>query len=155
MSDSVRPRRWQPTRLLRPWNSPGKSTGVGCYCLLQCIKVKSESEVAQSCLTLCDLMDYTVHGILPARILVWVAVPFSRGSSQPRESNPGLPHCRRILNQLSHQESPTSPHSRLLTSPFCPSLSQLPSISCQISLNKAERGMMGFRSPEHGYSSKA
>ena len=52
MSDSVRPHRWQPTRLPRPWNSPGKNTGVGCHFLLQCMKVQSESEVAQSCPTL-------------------------------------------------------------------------------------------------------
>ena len=49
MSDSVRPHQWQSTRLPRPWDSPGKNTGVGCNFLLQCIKVKSESEVAQSC----------------------------------------------------------------------------------------------------------
>ena len=54
VSDSVRPHRWQPTRLPRPWGSPGKNTGVGCHFLLQCIKVKSESKVAQSCLTLSD-----------------------------------------------------------------------------------------------------
>ena len=52
MSDSVRPHRRQPTRLPRPWDSPGKNTGVGCHFLLQCMKVKSESEVAQSCPTL-------------------------------------------------------------------------------------------------------
>ena len=52
MSDSVRPHRWQPTRLPRPWDSPGKNTGVGRHFLLQCMKVKSESEVAQSCPTL-------------------------------------------------------------------------------------------------------
>ena len=52
MSDSVRPHRQQPTRLPRPWDSPGKNTGVGCHFHLQCMKVKSESEVAQSCLTL-------------------------------------------------------------------------------------------------------
>ena len=52
MSDSVRPQRWQPTRLPRPWDSPGKNTGVGCHLLLQCMKVKSESEVAQLCPTL-------------------------------------------------------------------------------------------------------
>ena len=52
MSNSVRPHRWQPTRLPHPWDSPGKNTGVGCYFLLQCMKVKSESEVAQSCPTL-------------------------------------------------------------------------------------------------------
>ena len=52
MSDSVRPHRQQPTRLPHPWDSPGKDTGVGCHFLLQCMKVKSESELAQSCLTL-------------------------------------------------------------------------------------------------------
>ena len=66
------------------------------------VKVK----VAQSCPILCDAVDYTVLGILQARILEWVAVPFSRGSSQPRDRNPGLPHCRQILYQLSHQRSP-------------------------------------------------
>ena len=57
MSDSVRPHRRQPTRLPRPWDSPGKNTGVGCHFLLQCVNVKSEREVAQSCPTLCDPMD--------------------------------------------------------------------------------------------------
>ena len=56
MSDSVQPQRWQPTRLPRPWDSPGKNTGVGCHFLLQCMKVKRESEVAQSCPTLSDPM---------------------------------------------------------------------------------------------------
>ena len=86
----MRPHRWQPTRLRRPWDSPGKNTGVGCHFLLQCMKVKSESEVAQSCLTLCDPMDYSlpncsVHRTLQARILEWVAISFSRGTSQPRD----------------------------------------------------------------------
>ena len=62
VSDSVRPPRWQPTRLLRPWDSPGKNTGVGCHFLLQCMKVKSESEVAQSCPTLSDPMDCSPLG---------------------------------------------------------------------------------------------
>ena len=62
MSDSVRPHRRQPTRLPRPWDSPGKNTGVDCHFLLQCMKVKSESEVAQSCLTLCDPMDCSLPG---------------------------------------------------------------------------------------------
>ena len=51
MSDSVRPHRRQPTRLPHPWDSPGKNTEVGCHFLLQCMKVKSESEDAQSCPT--------------------------------------------------------------------------------------------------------
>ena len=56
MSSSVLPHRRQLTRLCHPWDSPGKNTGVGCHFLLQCMKVKSESEVAQSCLTLSDPM---------------------------------------------------------------------------------------------------
>ena len=90
MSDSVRPRRQQPIRFLCPWNSPGKNTGVGCHFLLQCMKVKSESEVAQSCPTLHDPLDYSlpgspVHGIFKARVLEWVAISFSRVSSLPRD----------------------------------------------------------------------
>ena len=82
LSNSVRPHRWQPTRLRRPWDSPGKNTGVGCHFLLQCMKVKSESEVAQSCPTLSDPMDCSlpgssVHGIFQARVLEWVAIAFS------------------------------------------------------------------------------
>ena len=63
-------------------------------------------KVAQSSLTLCDLMDYTVLGILQARILERVAVPFSKGVFPTQGSNPGLPHCRWILCQLSHKGSP-------------------------------------------------
>ena len=82
MSDSVRPHRRQPTRLPHPWDSPGKDTGVGCHFLLQCMKVKSESEVAQSCPTLsnpmdCSLPGSAVHRILQIRILEWVAISFS------------------------------------------------------------------------------
>ena len=82
MSDSVRSHRWQPTRLLRPWDSPGKNTGVGCHFLLQCMKVKSESEVVQSCPTLRNSMDSSppgssVHGIFQARVLEWGAIAFS------------------------------------------------------------------------------
>ena len=163
MSNSLQPHRRQPTRLPHPWDSPGKNTGVGCHFLLQCMKVKSESEVAQSfptpsdrmdcslpappsmgfsrqeywsgvpspspsygllranysifgkkhissnshnspvrlalkvkvlaaqsCLTLCNPMDYSppsssVYGIFQTRILGRVAIPFSRGSSRPRD----------------------------------------------------------------------
>ena len=78
------PHRQQPTRLPRSWDSPGKNTGVGCHCLLQCMKVKSESEVAQSCLTLSDPMDCclpgsSAHGIFQARVLEWGAIAFSGG----------------------------------------------------------------------------
>ena len=79
MSDSLRPHRQQPTRLCHPWDSPGKNTGVGCHFLLQCMKVKSESEVAQSCPTLSDPMDCSqpgssIHGIFQARVLEWGAI---------------------------------------------------------------------------------
>ena len=78
----VRPHRRQPIRLPCPWDSPGKNTGVGCHFLLQCIRVKSESEVAQSCPTLrdptdCSLPGSSVHGIFQARVLEWGAIAFS------------------------------------------------------------------------------
>ena len=77
------PHRRQPTRLPRPWDSPGKNTGVGCHFLLQCMKVKSESELTQLCPTLSDPMDCSLpgssaHGILRARVLEWGAIAFSR-----------------------------------------------------------------------------
>ena len=83
MSDSVRPHRQQSTRFPRPWDSPGKNTGMGCHFLLQCMKVKSESEVAQSCLILRDPMDCSlpgssVRGIFQARVLEWGAIAFSK-----------------------------------------------------------------------------
>ena len=82
MSDSVQPHRRQPTRLPRPWDSPGKNTGVGCHFLLQCMKVKSESEVAQSSPTLSDRMDCSlpgssIHWIFQARVLERGAIAFS------------------------------------------------------------------------------
>ena len=65
-----------------PWDSPDKNTGVGCHFLLQCMKLKSEREVAQSCLTLCNPMDCSppgssVHGTSQARVLEWGAIAFS------------------------------------------------------------------------------
>ena len=84
MSDSVQHHRRQPTRLPCIWDSPG------CHFVLQCMKLKSESEVARSCPTLSDPMDYSlpgssVHGMFQARMLEWVAILFSRGSSRPRD----------------------------------------------------------------------
>ena len=108
-SDSVRPHRRQPTRLPRPWDSPGKNTGVGCHFLLQCRKVKSESEDAQSYPTLSDPMDCSlpgssVHGIFQARTLEWVAISFSL-------------HLLSILHMIMHTfqcSSIKSSHPRLL-----------------------------------------
>ena len=82
VSNSVRPHGLQPAKLLLPWNSPGKNTGVGCHFLLQCMKVESESEVTQLCLTLSDPMDCSlpgssIHGIFWATVLEWGAITFS------------------------------------------------------------------------------
>ena len=82
VASSVRPHGRQPTRLPRPWDSPGKNTGVGCHFLLQCMKVKSQSEAAQLCLTPSDPMDCSlpgssIHGIFQARVLEWGAIAFS------------------------------------------------------------------------------
>ena len=97
MSNSVQPHRWQPTRLCRPWDFPGKNIGVGCHFLLQCMKVKSESEVTQSCPTLRDPMDCSlpgssIHGIFQARVLEWGAIAFS------------VLHCRQILYHWGTRE---------------------------------------------------
>ena len=78
----MRPHRRQPNRLPHPWDSPGKNTGVGCHLLLQCMKVKSESEVSKLCLTLshpmdCSLPGSPIHGIFQARVLAWAAISFS------------------------------------------------------------------------------
>ena len=115
MSDSVRPHRWQPTRLRRPWDSPGKNTGVGCHFLLQCMKVKSESEVAQQCSTLRDTMDCSppgssVHGIFRARVLEWVDRLFSvkyfllkQSLLQQHDSKASILQCSAFfMVQLSH-----------------------------------------------------
>ena len=123
MSDFVRPHRRQPTRPHRPWDSPGKNTGVGCHFLLQCMKVKSESEVAQSCLTFRDPMDCSppgssVHGILQARGLEWGAIVFSEPPwGSPRSTS------WRLSSQLTHPTclgSSLTPHLHL--SLFCPYL---------------------------------
>ena len=86
-----------PTRLPRPWDSPGKNTGVGCHFLLQCMKVKSESAVAQLCPTLsypmdCSLPGSSVPGIFQAGVLEWDAIAFSdcKPESEVTQSCPTL-----------------------------------------------------------------
>ena len=91
--DCVRLHRRQPTRLPRPWYSPGKNTGMGWHFLLQCMKAKSESEVTQSCPTCsnpmdCSLPGSSVHGIFQARVLEWGAIAFSALSSEPPRKPP-------------------------------------------------------------------
>ena len=111
MSDSVRPHRWQPTRLPRPWDSPGKNTGVGCHFLLQCMKVKSQSEVTQLCPTLSDPMDCSlpgssIHGIFQARVLEWGAIAFCKRCSYHPGNDKGLgaPSGTRVKGQILEQK---------------------------------------------------
>ena len=115
MSDSVQPHRRQPTRLHRPWDSPGKNTAVGCHFPLQCVKVKSESKVTQSCQTLCDPMDRSLpgsstHGILQARVLEWVAIAFSASTYEAdaviifilkAEKNEALINLLKVTSQVA------------------------------------------------------
>ena len=118
MSDSVQPHRWQPTRLPRPWDSPGKNTGMGCHCLLQCVKVKSESEVSQSCPTLrdpmdCSLLGSSVHGIFQARVLEWGAIAFSNAGSSEK-------YIRSPLEEAKSTSFSTAPSMvNMFTNPRC------------------------------------
>ena len=98
MSDSVQPHRRQPTRLPCSWDSPGKNTGVGCHFLLQCRKVKSESEVIRSCPTPSDPMDCSppgssVHGTFQARVLEWGAIAFSNKEARSPHVTELHPQC--------------------------------------------------------------
>ena len=106
---TLQPKRWQPTRLPHPWDSPGKNTGMGCHFLLQCMKGKSESEVFQSCLTLSDPMDCSlpgssIQGIFQARVLEWGAIAFSNMLS--RLVITFLPRSKHLL--ISWLQSPSA-----------------------------------------------
>ena len=97
----MRPHRQQPTRFPHPWDSPGKNTGVGCHFLLQCMKVKSQSEVAHSCPILSNPMERSlpgcsVHGIFQARVLEWVAIAFSIPAPQSL-NNPFHCVCKNLI----------------------------------------------------------
>ena len=108
----MRPHGWQPTRLPHAWDSPGKNTRVDCHFLLQCMKVKNESEVAQLCPTLRDPMDHSppgssVHGIFQARVLEWGAIAFSgRNSAAAAKS---LQSCPTLCDLIDG--SPSAPLS--------------------------------------------
>ena len=119
VSDSVWPHRWQPTRLPRRWDSPGKNTGMGCHFLLQCMKVKSESEVAQSCPTLfdpmnCSLPGSSLHGIFQPRVLEWVAIAFS-----PPQSYVTVKSVRQHISQFLLLFSLLFCHKIFLQNLFC------------------------------------
>ena len=112
------PHRQQPTRLPHPWDSSGKNTGVGCHFLLQCVKVKRESEVAQSCPTLrdpmgCSLPGSSVHGILQARTLEWFAISFSNAWKWKGKMK-SLSHIRLVVTpwDAAYQAPPSLGFSR-------------------------------------------
>ena len=118
MSNSLRPHRRQPTRLLCPWDSPGKNTGVGCHFLLQCMKVKSEREVTQLCPTLSDSMDcrlpgFSIHGVFQARVLEWGAIAFSEMLSRETYSKHVCVSCSVVSGSLQ-------PHGLRPTRLLCP-----------------------------------
>ena len=113
----MRPHRWQPTRLPCPWDSPGKNTGVGCHFLLQCMKVKSESEVTQSCPTLSDPMDCSlpgssVHGIFQAGLLEWGAIAFSERSFSVQFSSVA-PSCPTLCDPTNRSTPGLPVHHQL------------------------------------------
>ena len=98
-----------------PWDSPGKNTGVGCHFLLQCMKVKSESEVTQSCPTLSDPMDCSlpgssIHGIFQARVLEWGAIAFSSKTTTHSQFSSSL----MILAQFTSRVLPVPNHYMLV-----------------------------------------
>ena len=155
MSNSVRPHRRQPIRLPRPWDSPGKNTGVGCHFLLQCMKVKSESEVAQSCPTLSDPMDCSppgssVRGIFHARVLEWGAIAFAdtlKFSLSGRviylhvfiDGNYFFSTLLGMLGDLNHRDEPTS---------ACLTWSKrgkIPSLFCGIQKSSSDPGIFPQR----------
>ena len=112
------PHRRQPTRLPRPWDSPGKNTGVGCHFLLQCMKVKSESEAAQSCPTPSNPMDCSppgpsVHGIFQARVLEWVATAFSDTAPAAVAAAKSLQSCLTLCDPID-SSPPGSPFPGIL-----------------------------------------
>ena len=127
MSDSVRPHRWKLTRLPRPRDSPGKNTGGGCHFLLQCMKVKSEREVTQSCPTLpapmdCSLPGSSAYGIFQARVLQWVAIAFStKVSVQSVQFSRSVVSNSLRLHESQHTRPPCPSPTPGVHSNSCPS----------------------------------
>ena len=158
----MQPHRRQPTRLPHPWDFPGKNARVGCHFLLQCMKMKTESEVAQSCPTLCNPMDCSPLGssvpeIFQARVLEWVAIPFSRGSSRPRDQTWVFCTAGRfftvwatgeaiLMHTTSHFNPLFLPHRG--TAPTVPYLAPFPlkayPADCPVPAHKTYFGLGGF-----------
>ena len=125
----------QSTRLPRPWDSPGKNTGVDCHFPLQYMKVKSESEAAQLCPTLSDPMDCSLAGssvlrIFQARVLEWGAIAFSRGHvNQPqkqylRKVNCSATQCVHVLSRFNHAQLLDTPWTVAFQAPLSMGLSR-------------------------------
>ena len=115
----MQPHRRQPTGLPCPWDSPDKNTGVGCHFLLQCMKVKSESEVAQSCPTLSDPMDCSlpgssVQGIFQARVLEWGAIASSTVTQQWITNTPSITKSYQLYPLTPMPSKSVSPNDSLL-----------------------------------------
>ena len=143
MSDSVRPHRLHPTRLPCPWDFPGKNTGVGCHFLLQCMKVKSESEVTQLCLTLSDSMDCnlpgsSIHAISQARVLEWGAITCSKSGF------PAIHHLPELAQTHVHRvgDSTQLSHPLLSPSPLAFNLSQHQGFSNELALSGGSFGLI-------------
>ena len=97
MSNSVGPHRRQPTRLPRPWDSPGKNTGVGCHFLLQCMKVKSERDPIDG-----SLPGSSAHGIFQARVLEWAAIAFSKSYTAAAAAIKLLQSCPSLCDPMDY-----------------------------------------------------
>ena len=136
MSNSVQPHRWQPTRLpflgfsrQEYWTGlPFPSPGVGCHFLLQCMKVRSESEVTQSCPTFetpwtCSLLGCSIHGIFQARVLEWGAIAFSGFSMQKHRYTINGKHLFLLADAAQHCHTwfPVGALCRLSPNNFCSS----------------------------------
>ena len=123
MSDSMKPHRRQPTRLPRPWDSPGKNTEVSYHFLLQCMKVKSESEVAQSCLTLRDPMDCSPPSSCSVQSLSRVRL------FRPRELEHARPPCPSPTPGVYSNSCPSSQWCHPAISPSAVPFSSCPQSS--------------------------
>ena len=155
----MRPHRRQPTRLRRPWDSPGKNTGVGCHFLLQCRKVKSESDVAQSCPTPRDPMDCSppgssVHGIFQARVLE----PYPAHCLSP-EGQGHREGAHRPLEPLTHLArrgwgEQTFPVQGAQSSPGCPAVQTAQGLFHKASLHWLSQGEHGVDGKARNYSTK-
>ena len=146
----MRPHRRQPTRFPRPWDSPGKNTGVGCHFLLQWVKVKRESEVAQSFLTLSDPMDCSIpgssaHGIFQARVLEWDAIAFSVPYATSSYIPPNHPlYPSKILTKKIQVQIHTNTHTHNLPGNFWSSLLKVTTEKSSSSVQFSHSVMLTF-----------